>query len=619
LALDAANNPVTAFCVGQPVHFTPCPGRVIDPTLTRYGVRQGANLPYVNSLGQCAPPNSQPYTYTPTAADIGDVTVSELSNDGANPFYYIRTFRVYGIAPPAFTVASCPNGFVLVTITDNAYDTYTAQIGASTQVVPRNQPTQLAVPAGATSISITGRYTALNTCSSQPNTQPIPALAPPQTPLFTRLALQGTGATLEVGQLPAGYSYNLQAASGSGFSTVASIVPGSTTLTQSPLPAGCYRIFRSDACGNSTAASATICTVSITGSSAQNRNTLVLATDAAAGTTYTITRTPAATTPLAVSNGTVEDADVQCGNTYTYRVTATQPGGGVAVSNEVSVTTQSALPPRQPQLLASFNLRNVVELTPILSAPLVTGSTLRYSRATGGAAPLSLGNATTARSFRDSTALADLRTLQPCYSVSITDVCGNTSPASAATCPALLSAAPLDAEGTTVALSWTPFTGPNPTRPATYVLQRLAADGTVRSNIPVSGSRYDDLLPPTDQQVLRYRLQIAGAGLPSGTFSYSNVATVTRRLVLTIPTAFTPNGDGLNDVLEVKGRYLNNYTFTVYDRNGQVAFRGTQRADVWDGTVQGHAPMQGPYVWRFQQQDEEGASFSATGSVTILK
>ena len=102
-------------------------------------------------------------------------------------------------------------------------------------------------------------------------------------------------------------------------------------------------------------------------------------------------------------------------------------------------------------------------------------------------------------------------------------------------------------------------------------------------------------------------------------FSYSNVAGITRQPSLTIPTAFTPDGDGLNDALEVKGRFLGNYTFVVVDRNGQEVFRGTQRSDVWDGRIAGRAPVPGSYVWRFQQTSDDGTSFARTGAVTILR
>jgi gliding motility-associated-like protein len=152
-------------------------------------------------------------------------------------------------------------------------------------------------------------------------------------------------------------------------------------------------------------------------------------------------------------------------------------------------------------------------------------------------------------------------------------------------------------------------------------VQRLAADGTVLvGSVPVGTNlSFTDTSPPPDERVLRYRVQVSGAGIPAGTFSYSNVATVPRVPRVQLPTAFTPNGDGLNDVLEVKGRFLGNYVFVVVDRNGQEVFRGTKRSDTWDGTIRGRAPVNGAYVWRFQQSTEDGKLTTETGTVTIIK
>ena len=625
-ALDVNGLPVTAFCVGQPVHFEQRVGRNIPTTLLFYGVLPGVGTTYLSASPRCTPPNAYPYTFTPTQANIGDVTVSELANFGSIPTYYTRTYKVYGTPLPTFTIVPCPNNLVQVTVTDASYDMYLVQVGNGPQVPgTRNQPLILPRPAGATTVTLTGRYAANGLCVKD-NTLSIPTLAAPQIPQLSVLALQGPlpggAAALDVAQLPAGYLYTLQIADGSapgGFRRVADVPAGSTRLTLPNPSAGCYRLSRTDVCASSTAVSGVICTLSLTGSSANNRNQLLL-TDANGSAAYTVTRNGQPLSTFGTIAGGLEDADVQCGTTYTYRVMAAQPGGGTAVSNEVAITTQSALPPRQPRLLASFNLNNVVVLTPLLATPLTAGSSLRYRRASGSQLPADFGPvATTDRGLRDSTALAELRAQPPCYTVRLTDVCGNVSPESPAACPALLSASAADPDGSTAALSWTRFTGPDPTQPATYTLQRLAADGSLLSNVVVSGTSYTDLTPPTNRQVLRYRLQISGMGLPAGTFSYSNLASVTRRLTLTLPTAFTPNGDGLNDVLEVKGRYLNNYTFVVVDRNGQEVFRGTQRSEAWDGTIRGHAPVLGSYVWRFQQANEDGQPFTATGSVTILK
>ena len=624
--LDVTATPavrVDAMCVGRRYSFEQAPGRNIPLNLLTYGVLPGRNATYTASVPvACVPPNQAPYIYTPTAAEVGDVTISEFANVLGSPTYYIRNVRVVGTPPPSFQAEACPGGSALVTVTDTNYDSYV--VPGFAPPILRNVPTVVPLPAGATGITVTGKYNANAVCEGS-RTLPV-SLPVAQPPLLTRLTLQGPppggAATLAVGQLPPGFLYTLQQEGPAGtFTDVTAVpvAPGSTSLTV-PVAAGCYRLARRDYCGGSPATTPTICTLSLSGASSQNRNRLLLS-DGGTGSSYTVSRNGTALTGFTRVSGGLEDPNVVCGTTYTYRVTALLPDGRTSVTNEVSILTQSTNPPARPLLVASFNLNNVVVLTPVLATgpALPAGNTLRYRRSAGGTGLADFGTATTLRPRRDSAALAELRAQPPCYAVQQLDVCQNASPASASTCPALLTASPADPDGTTATLTWTAFSGPDPTAPVSYTLLRLAPDGTVLSGLPVSGNSALDLTPPTDRQTLRYRLQVSGGGLPAGTFSFSNVATVARRISLSMPTAFTPNGDGLNDVLEVKGRYLRDYTFLVVDRNGQEVFRGTQRSEVWDGRIAARAPVLGAYVWRFQQDDEDGQRFTATGTVTILK
>lgn len=58
-------------------------------------------------------------------------------------------------------------------------------------------------------------------------------------------------------------------------------------------------------------------------------------------------------------------------------------------------------------------------------------------------------------------------------------------------------------------------------------------------------------------------------------------------LTLTIPNAFSPNGDGVNDVYTIDNiQYYPNNSFTVFNRWGNKVFEATPYTNTWDGTSQ---------------------------------
>lgn len=65
-----------------------------------------------------------------------------------------------------------------------------------------------------------------------------------------------------------------------------------------------------------------------------------------------------------------------------------------------------------------------------------------------------------------------------------------------------------------------------------------------------------------------------------------------------IPNAFTPNGDGLNDVFRVVGLYKNiDFKMYLYNRWGQLLFESDDIDKGWDGTSKGLYCEPGSYVW----------------------
>jgi len=72
-----------------------------------------------------------------------------------------------------------------------------------------------------------------------------------------------------------------------------------------------------------------------------------------------------------------------------------------------------------------------------------------------------------------------------------------------------------------------------------------------------------------------------------------------------IPNAFTPNGDGLNDIFGVIPRldYINQYRISIFNRWGQMIFNTSDLSQGWDGSYQGKPCQAGAYVYRIVYND----------------
>jgi gliding motility-associated-like protein len=72
-----------------------------------------------------------------------------------------------------------------------------------------------------------------------------------------------------------------------------------------------------------------------------------------------------------------------------------------------------------------------------------------------------------------------------------------------------------------------------------------------------------------------------------------------------IPNAFSPNGDGKNDVFEVgiSCPQITGYTFSIYNRYGQKIFQSLKPGQNWDGMDNGHSADAGTYFFYLQYKD----------------
>ncbi len=86
-----------------------------------------------------------------------------------------------------------------------------------------------------------------------------------------------------------------------------------------------------------------------------------------------------------------------------------------------------------------------------------------------------------------------------------------------------------------------------------------------------------------------------------------------------VPSAFSPNNDGRNDVLYVRGPFISTCMLTIYNRWGQKIFDSPYLVYGWDGKSNYGECDSGVYTWVVEGTFIDGTSFSKKGNVTIFR
>ncbi len=87
-----------------------------------------------------------------------------------------------------------------------------------------------------------------------------------------------------------------------------------------------------------------------------------------------------------------------------------------------------------------------------------------------------------------------------------------------------------------------------------------------------------------------------------------------------IPSAFTPNGDGLNDIFKPTfAGSVSGYHLSIYNRWGGNVFDSKNPEEGWDGTLKGYAQPTGVYIWICSYSLDGKALRKDKGTVTLLR
>lgn len=86
-----------------------------------------------------------------------------------------------------------------------------------------------------------------------------------------------------------------------------------------------------------------------------------------------------------------------------------------------------------------------------------------------------------------------------------------------------------------------------------------------------------------------------------------------------VPNAFTPNGDGINDIFQPKGFGVVKYALRIFDRWGEELFYTEEFAKGWDGTIKGITAKNDVYTWKINATSVFGKAHELSGHVTLYK
>jgi gliding motility-associated-like protein len=543
---------------------------------------------------------------------------------------------------PNFDVYSCNNNSVAVEIKDNNYAVYDVDFGDGTIVSqPANQKIAINnyTSLGRKIITVSGKKDNGTYCIGN-FTEFIPVRNLPRVELTSLKAIDKTRVQIDFTPLE-NIQYRLEIATNgiSGFQQLpnpSESISYSATVRDLDQQFYCFRIQAFDRCLNTVrdeAYSQILCTpqISLNIQSGLNAvswksNETGLDNNEAAVSIY---RNDDLYSGVPYNPTTFEDQapSIECNNDYTYYVVFNYANGAtstslkksgksfftqtpVAISNVSAITENQSVnltwlePPKDPILSAvlSPNTYSVFKSINKSSYEIIPDVKIVGTEALSN--PSKLNYLDNAYSELSST----------CYKINYTDRCGNKSAEGIEACPVVLQGS-IDKKNT-VSLVWNDYSGwQNGVQ--TYQVDKFAADGTLLTSTKVNASKLIDDIPDLKNQIVSYKITaLANDGNLDP--STSNIITLTKEANFFYPTAFTPNGDNLNDKFGVLGQFVDKMDFKVYDRWGGLIF-STEKNEPWNGYYNGKLANEGAYIWKAVITDLAGRTSSYAGTVLLLR
>jgi len=440
-------------------------------------------------------------------------------------------------------------------------------------------------------------------------------LTPPQLVASQVPACNGQPATFIISNPLGGATYNWYTDPTGG-----SLVNTGTTYTiNNPLQGDTFYVSTTASGGTCTSATRTeaILTISpapaaptLVSGAAQvcaGGNTSLQISNPVSGETYTWFAS--ASGGFAVNTGTIFNLNDVTAAT-TYYVEATDNGCSSASRTLVTVNIEAAA--SDPTVTASDTAVCPGDMANLLASSVTAGATYNWYAADTGGSPIAAGPAFTSGPLTsDTTFYVSATTPLGCPSTDRVPITiGQFNPLAAPTVTVL------NRTPTSVTFEWTAVPG--------AVAYKVSLDSGATFGDPTSGptgttETINGLLPNVSVSLEVEALGAASCQNSTASALASGVSGNPLGDYIFVPNVFSPNGDGVNDILYVYSTSIASMVFRIYNQWGQEVFESRDINIGWDGTMGGQKQPVGVYIYVLQATMQDGTIVNKKGSVSLIR
>lgn len=302
------------------------------------------------------------------------------------------------------------------------------------------------------------------------------------------------------------------------------------------------------------------------------------------------------------------DNQVICGLTYEYQVSMGENNGFLSISDTISTIAISTDIPDPIENITATVIGQDIQLS--WEEPqnyLPQGYIISRSMDNSN---YDILDTIPTNSFSDLELFT--QSTQYFYKIQYYDACGNLSAESIIASPVLLVS---EYDKTLV---WSEYEGWI-NGVIEYILEKYDENGQLIESIPLGlSTSYNEDLASNPYQYVLYKIVAIPFNLTNGNVD-SNILEVIYRSKVTFPNAFSPDGDGLNDVFNFKSRYVTAVKMKIYNRWGELVYQTNEVDRGWDGTINGKPAPLGAYIHHTELTDDMGITFVKSGEIILIR